>query len=39
MTFVNDCIAFKDVDLVRIGEDLFCAVIDLKNKLVEENIL
>ena len=39
MTFANDCIEFKDADLVRIGEDLLYAVIDLKNKLVEENIL
>lgn len=39
MTFAYDCIEFKDADLVRIGEDLLYAAIDLKNKLVEENIL
>lgn len=39
MTFANDCIEFKDADLVRIGEDLLYAVIDLKNILVKENIL
>lgn len=39
ITFANDCIEFKDADLVRIGEDLLYAVIDLKNILVEENIL
>ena len=39
MTFANDCFEFKDADLVRIGEDLLYAVIDLKNILVKENIL